>query len=217
MFTIDLLKGQGIPAKSRPEGIAAAVITIAVPVVAAAIMFGCFFVNKVRISFGKNEIARLEKKFEESDLNEAIKKHKTLEQEVQHLSAGLSEVAGVINGQAQWSPVLEAVIKNMPYTIVLKAADVKKDSKKIKKPKADGDEKGVMIEETVPIRILHLSLTTNQQNNFDQAVKGFRESLFADPAVGPKLDDIRVAQEFDKVEGKGVISYEMYLVFKPSL
>ena len=40
MFDIDLLKGQGIPIRSRPEGVAVAIVTVAVPVIIAIVMFG---------------------------------------------------------------------------------------------------------------------------------------------------------------------------------
>jgi hypothetical protein len=220
IFAIDLLKGQGLPAKSRPEGIAAVVITISVPVIMATIMVSGFYVNKVNISVKRNEIARLEKELGGGVLGTAVKKQAVLEDEAKDLSAGLSDISFAINGQTQWSGVLEAVVKNMPQSVMLKTADVKRDSKKVKKAKeteAGKDNKGETVEVSVPIRILHLSLTSFQQSNFDQVVRKYRDSLLADPAVGPKLDEIRVSQEFDKVENKEIISYEMYLVFSPSL
>lgn len=215
MFTIDLLKGQGVPAKSRPEGIAAIVVTISVPLAVAAVMFGSFFVNKIDISVTKNKIEHMQKELDSGIISEAVKKQIALEEETKILSGSMSEVTDAITYQTQWSPFLEAIVKNMPQSVVLKAIDVKKDNKKIKKVKEG--KKDETIEVTVPIRILHLSLTSNQQSNFDQVVKSYRDSLLADPAVGPKLEDIKVAQEYDKVGDKNVISYEIYLVFNPLL
>ena len=199
MFTIDLLKGQGIPARSKPERIAAVVITIIIPVIAAAVMLGSFYVNKVNISFIKGNIAKMQKDLSAGPLSDVLKQQKLLEQQKKDLSESLSEVSSAIGSQIQWSPLLEAIIRKMPPSVVLRAADVKKDSKKITRP--NPNEKDKTIETTVPVRILHLSLTTEQQSNFDQVVKGYRESLLSRPCSCPKLDDIRVAQEFDKVEG----------------
>ena len=215
MFTIDLLKGQGVPAKSRPEGIAATAIMILVPLVMTAVMFGGFFVNKVNMSVAKNKIAYIEKELDSGILGTVLKKQIALEQETEILSGSLSDVSDALAYQTQWSPFLEAIIKNMPQSVVLKAVDVKKDNKKIKM--VSRDAKDTTTEVAVPIRILHLSLTSNQQSNFDQVVKNYRDGLLADPVVGPKLEDVKVAQEYDRVGDKNVISYEVYLVFKPQI
>ena len=45
MFTIDLLKGQGIPIKSRPTGIAISAAAVAVPVIIAIVMLGFYLRN----------------------------------------------------------------------------------------------------------------------------------------------------------------------------
>jgi Tfp pilus assembly protein PilN len=218
MFAIDLLKGQGVPAKSRPEGVAAVIVTISFPVIVAVVMVGSFFANRVEISVAKNKITHIEKELEAGFLGDAVKKQKSFEQETEDLTGRLTDVADAVNTQTQWSPFLEAIIKNMPSSVMLKEIDVKKDSKKVKKIVEGGkDAKAQTIEVAVPIRILHLSLTTNQQNNFDKVVKNYRDSLLADPAVGPKLDDIKVSQECEKVDGKDVISYEIFLVFSPRL
>ena len=47
MFTIDLLKGRGIPARSRPEGIVAAAVAMAMPIVVTILLLGVFISNKV--------------------------------------------------------------------------------------------------------------------------------------------------------------------------
>ncbi len=62
MFTIDLLKGQCIPAKSRPEGIAIAAATFAVPIIIAIVMFGFYLSNIINISIQKREVVRYKKK-----------------------------------------------------------------------------------------------------------------------------------------------------------
>jgi Tfp pilus assembly protein PilN len=181
-------------------------------------MVGSFFANRVEISVAKNKITHIEKELEAGFLGDAVKKQKSFEQETEDLTGRLTDVADAVNTQTQWSPFLEAIIKNMPSSVMLKEIDVKKDSKKVKKIVEGGkDAKAQTIEVAVPIRILHLSLTTNQQNNFDKVVKNYRDSLLADPAVGPKLDDIKVSQECEKVDGKDVISYEIFLVFSPRL
>jgi hypothetical protein len=46
MFKIDLLKGQGVPVKSRPESIAITAVALVVPIVIAFVMLGYFLQNR---------------------------------------------------------------------------------------------------------------------------------------------------------------------------
>ncbi len=216
MYTIDLLKGQGVPQRSRPEPIAAAALTIVLPVILTAAMLVSFFVNRVNISVARGDIARLQTKLSSGNLGEALKKQQLIEQEKKNLSDSLTEVASVIGSQTQWTPILETIITKLPQTVTLKAIDVKKENRMVTRP--NPNEKGKTIETAVPVRVLHLSLVSNQQNNFDKVVKAYRESLLSDSLLKNKLDEIRVAQEFERSsDKKDIISYEMYLVFAPLL
>ena len=60
MFTIDLLKGHGIPIKSKPEGIAIAVATFTVPLVIAIVMFGFCLHTRIIMSIQKQAIINYE-------------------------------------------------------------------------------------------------------------------------------------------------------------
>ena len=57
MFTIDLLKGQGIPIKRRPWGVAIAALAFVVPILVAMVMFGFYISNGIVIRVTKQEIA----------------------------------------------------------------------------------------------------------------------------------------------------------------
>ena len=215
MFTIDLLKGCGIPVKSGPTGVALAVITAMVPVALAVAMLGSYLNNKIIISVEKNKIAGFEKKINSDELKHAVKVQKLLEQQEQDLQNSLSEISSVVDEHTQWTPVLVAIVENMPASMVLTTIEVKSESRKVKKPKKDNPEK--MVEVVVPVRILHMSLIGNLQNNYDGEVRDFRDSLLCDESLGPKLEEIRVAQEFGRVDKRDIVSYEIYLVFKPAM
>ena len=47
MLTIDLLKGRGIPIKSKPGGTALLAITIAMPIVAAFVLLGDYMHGRI--------------------------------------------------------------------------------------------------------------------------------------------------------------------------
>ncbi len=215
MFTIDLLKGRGIPVKSGPTGVAFAAITIMIPLGLAIAMLGSYLNNKIVIAVEKNNVAGFEKKINSDEIEHALRVAKLLKQQEQDLHDSLSEVSSIIANHTQWTTVLETIVNNMPTSMVMTRIEVKDESRKVKRAKKDDPEKIVTV--AIPVRILRMSLMGNLQNNYDKEVRDFRDSLLCDELLGPKLEEIRVAQEFDKVDDRDVVSYEMYLVFKPAM
>ncbi len=213
MFTIDLLKGEGLPAKSRPEGIAIAATTLAVPVIIAIVMFGFYLRNKIIISIQKQTIVSYETKIDE--LSDAVELQKTFENEKNAVSNCLSEVSTSISRHTQWSPVLTTLVKNMPDSVVLTELKVKQSSVKRKVPKKDDPKK--MIDISVPVRTLQINVCGSPQSNCDKAVRDFRDRLRSSAFLGPKLENIRVSQRFGTLESRDVVFYQIDCIFKPEL
>ncbi|MHC4461123.1 MAG: hypothetical protein ACYS6W_00580 [Planctomycetota bacterium] len=213
MFTIDLLKGQGVPAKSRPEGIAIAAATLVVPIIIAIVMLGLYLRNRIIISIKKQAIVNYETRI--GGLSDAVELQKSFENEKNAISNCLSEVATSIGRHTQWSPVLKTLVKNMPDSVVLTDLEVKQGSVKRKVPKKDDPTK--MIDISVPVRTLQLNVCGSPQSNCDKAVRGFRERLRSSTLLGPKLENIRVSQRFSTLQNQEVVSYQIECVFKPGL
>ncbi len=213
MFTIDLLKGQCIPAKSRPEGIAIAAATFAVPIIIAIVMFGFYVSNIINISIQKREVVRYKKKIDE--LSDAIELQESFEKEKQVISSCLTEVSSSIAGHTQWSPVLMTLVENMPDSVVLTSLEVKQRFIKRKVPKKDDPQKKTTI--SVPVRTLHVSICGSSQTSYDRAVRDFGDRLRSSALLGPRLEDIRVSQGFDMLQNQDVVSYGIDCVFKPGL
>jgi len=213
MFTIDLLKGQGIPAKSRPEGIAIAAATLAVPVIIAIVMFGLYLRNKIIISVQKQAIANYETKI--GGLSDAVELQKSFENEKNAISGCLSEASASLGRHTQWSPVLATLVKNMPDSVVMTELEVKQSSVKRKVPKKDDPKK--MIDISVPVRTLRINVCGSPQSDCDKAVRDFRERLRSSTLLGPKLENIRVSQRLGTLESREVVSYQIECIFKPGL
>lgn len=213
MFTIDLLKGQAIPLKSKPGGLAILAVTAAIPVAVAMGMFSHYLRNKIVVSVKEQEIARCEAEI--GKLSDAVKQHEALEKEKITYNDSLLEVKSSIGRHTQWSPVLTTVIENMPDSVVLTSLGVEYDSVKMKVPKKDNPEKTVEI--SVPVKTLQLSVSGGPQRNCDEAVRDFRDRLWSSAFLGPRLENIRVSQKSETHEGQDVVSYEINCVFKPEL
>ena len=213
MFTIDLLKGEAVPAKSRPGGIAIVGATFAAPIIIAMVMFSFYLSNIIDMSVQKQEVVRYEKKIDK--LSDALKMQRSFEKEKSVYSSCLTEVSSSIGGHTQWSPVLRTLVENMPGSVVLTALEVKQRSIKMKVPHKDDPKKMTNI--SVPVRTLCISVCGSPQSNCDEAVRDFGDSLRSSALLGPKLEDIRVSQGFEMLENQNVVSYEIDCVFKPGL
>jgi len=213
MFTIDLLKGQGIPIKSRPKGIVIAVITLAVPIIIAIAILGLYLSNSIAMSIQKQGIINYETKI--GGLSDAVELQKSFEKEKAVISSALSEVKSSIGRHTQWTPVLATLVENLPDSLVLTELRVKQNSVKIKVPKKDDPQK--MVDISVPVRTLQMSVSGRPGDNCDEAVRDFKDRLRSSALLGPKLEDIRVSQKFGTLEGRDVISYEIDCIFKPEL
>ena len=98
---------------------------------------------------------------------------------------------------------------------MLTKLEIKQQSVKRKVPKADDPQK--MVDITVPVKILQMSVRATPQYNCDKAVKDFRDRLRFSDLLGPKLEDIRVSQNSNTIHGRSVVSYDIDCVFKPNL
>ncbi len=213
MFTIDLLKGQGIPMKSSPGGIAIAAVTVAVPMTIAIMMFGFYLNNKTHVSIKEQEIVRCQAEIDK--LSGAVELQKSLEKEKITYGNYLSEVKSSISKYIQWSPVLVTLVENMPDSVMLTELEVKQHSVRKKVPKKDNPQE--MIEKSIPVRILLMSVSGSPQHDCDKAVRDFQNRLRSSAFLGPKLENIGVSQESETLEGRDVASYEIECVFKTRL
>ncbi len=210
LFTIDLLRGQGIPPKSGPADMAVAVITAAVPILVVIIIAGLFMRNKIVMSMMSREIAAMETKT--SGLSDAIAFQKAIEQEKAHHNLCLSEVKSSIGKFNQWSPVLTLLVENMPSSVALTELEIKQDSVRKKVPKKDNPKE--MIEINVPVTVMSLKMCSDSLSNNDEAVKIFRDYLRNSPLLSSKLDKVSVSKESGLLENRDVAFYLMNCTFK---
>jgi len=213
MFTIDLLKGRGIPIKSRPGGIAISAVAVAVPVLIAIVMLGIYLHNRIIISVNMRDITMHEAEI--GKLSDLVKQLEALEKEKAACNDYLSEVKFSIARYTQWSLVLATVVENMPRTVVLNGLEVNQRSIRQKAPKKDDPNKTVDID--VPVRTLSMKVYTGAQSSGDELVKDFQSRLRSSAFLGPKLETITVAQETVTLDKQDVVMYQINCIFKPGL
>lgn len=212
-FTIDLLKGRGLPVKNRPEGVAAGVVIFAVPVIAAIVIFGCYLTDSVAMSVQKQQISNYRQKTK--DLADAVEIQRSFEQKQDLLSSYLSEVSQSVSRHCQWSPVVAMVVENMPDSMILTKLQVEQNYVRKQITKKTTPPERVTV--TLPERTLHIVLSGDSQSGYEEAVREFRDRLRCSALLESRLDDIRVSQKIDSFDGRDVVSYKIDCIFKPGL
>jgi len=213
MFTIDLLKGQNLPVRTKPQGVAIFVSTFALPALVAMLMVGFYARNEVIISVQKQNISGYETQTQR--LADALKLRGSFEKEKSSVNNCLAEVAGSINRHIQWSPILVTLVENLPESVVITNLEVKRQSIK-QKVAATGDSKKA--ETNVFVRTLKMRVSGEPTSYCDLEVKAFRDRLRTSNFLGPKLEDIVIAsQGHDTLDGRDVVTYDIDFIFKPGV
>lgn len=213
LFTIDLLKGQGIPPKSGPAGIAIAAVATIAPVILVIMIFGFRSHDNVMTSIQKQEVITLEEKI--NRLSIAVENQRALELEKVHYGICISEVKGLIDDYTQWSPVLTELIKNMPGSVILSELKVEQDSVEKEVPKPDDPEKKIKI--NVPVNKLVLSVSNQGRGNCDEEIRKFRDKLLSSELLRPMLAKIDVSHRTEDNDGTDTVFYEISCLFKPEI
>lgn len=211
MFTIDLLKGEGVPIRSRPEDIAITSAMIIVPVIVAIAMFSVYLRSKITISIQKKEILKYETEI--GKLSGAVGTQKTLDEEKEIANHCISEVRTSVRRHTQWSPILAKIVEKMPYSVALTDLDIKQRIIKKRVPQKNNPEK--MVEARILTRLLHMNVYGSASYDCDEDVRKFRSNLLSAPFLGPMLENITVSQKQVTVKGRDIATYEIDCIFKP--
>jgi len=214
MFTIDLLKGQGIAVKSKIEHIVVASLTISVSVIVVIVMLGFYLSNGIAMAMDKKQAANYEEKI--AKFSKALKIQESFESEKEDICYSLSEVSSSIDKFSQWSPVIMTIVENMPDPMILTKLELKPRNVKRLVPKKDNS--GNMVNAGVLINILNVSVCGIPRTNYDKEVRAFSDRLSSSELLKKsRLEEIRVSQKVDKKIGQDVVVYEMECIFGPKL
>ena len=213
MFTIDMLKGKALPIKIKPFGIVMAVVTSAIPVLIIVIIIGLHIHSRVITSIKANELDAMEAKVE--NLSDAVTLQKSLEKQKMYFTVCISEIKSTINKFTQWSPILTALVENMPNSVVLTDLEIKHKSTRIKVP--DKNDPTKLVDKDIPVTTIRLIVSDIQQSNNDKAVQDFKDSICSSSVIGPRLDKITVSRESEIGRERNVVKYMIDCVFKAQI
>ena len=210
MLTIDLLKGQGIPARTRPAGASLLAIVIAVPVVVTIVTLGNYVRGGVMLRNQKHLLTTIQADI--FKLANSVKYKQDAERQIDDMNACFVEVDEAILQQIQWSPILQVLAENMPASLVLSSLSIKSEIESKEVPQRKNPSKRMSV--PVPKRILYISLYGRRTRGSDEAVLKLLSTLNTSSALRERADNIRlIAQATDR--RRNVMNYVIECVFKP--
>lgn len=209
MFTIDLLKGQGIPIKTMPGGMILTATAFFVPALFAVGIIGNYLHGSIILSSQRKRLSNYEAKIVQ--LTTGLKTKQLLHQEANSVSLFLQETADCLERQMQWSPILEFLARNISESLVLEQLDVTTTSVAKVVPKRGEPDRKVTI--TLPKRTLSMVLFGIKQAGSDDAVLELQRRLRTSAAFGNKIEDVRILSQRAEKKKSGIY-YELHCVFK---
>jgi hypothetical protein len=212
MYTIDLLKGQGLPLKSRPRRTALATLILVTPLLAGGFLFTHYLQNRVLLASRQHDLRETESRL--ASLSNTLKTQKALVDQISRLDAYLTEVAGALPRHTQWSGLLRTVVESMPADVILCRLEARPATVNREKP-LPGDAKKTMTV-ACPTRTLRICVNGPPQTATDEAVLEFINRLRASPLFVAKTEVIQiVAHQLEEVGGRKLVRYDIDCVFKP--
>ena len=209
MFSIDLLKGQGIPIKSRPGGTAIMTVSIIVPFIIAILMFGNYIRGRIILTTQKRLWTNVEERI--TSLSSRTTFQETTQSGTDSINESLVEISDIAEQYMQWSPFLQILAQNMPQSLVLEELDV--DSRSMLKEVPYKNDPLKKINIFVPERILHIALCSRITDNSDKDVLDFLQQLRASTVLSGQIDNIRLVSHTIE-EKKNLKHYTIECLFK---
>ncbi|HIJ70801.1 MAG TPA: hypothetical protein HPP87_05485 [Planctomycetes bacterium] len=210
MLTIDLLKGKGIPLKTRPAGASLLAIVIAVPVVVTIVALGNYVRGGIMLRNQKHLLNTIQADI--FKLSNSVRYKEEAENQISAMKECFMELDDTILQQIQWSPILQVLAEKMPSSLVLSSLTIRSEIETKQVPHRKSPANKIPV--PVPKRVLYISLYGRQTRGSDEAVLEFLSVLNTSSILRNRADNIRlVAQATDN--RRNVMNYVIECVFKP--
>ena len=206
MFTVDLLKGTGLPLKSSPTRVALCAIPFIVPAIILAVLIVNYTVNSTVLAATNSRLKKVNSMLQQ--YSEDISSCREIETEISDTKQRLNNVAGAINRHIQCSPIIQSSIKAMPDNIVLDKFKLYRASYRRKVPDKNDPKKLVFVD--VIERTILITACGMSQIGADESIHKFIQNLRESENLSTLIKDIKiVAKKDEEVNGSVVPSYEI--------
>jgi len=211
MLTIDLLKGKGIPAKSRPKYVVLAALPFVLIAGVAIFMVSSYISDKVVLQALNEKLASYNSCEELSGIRQFVQ---NIETDRKNINTCLAEVNKCIGTHMQWSPVLMTVVESLPESVTLRELEVKRQTMREKAK----DPEGKPIDVTWYRYTLQIGAKSEKGFDGGEDIQQFVKNLRTSDMLSPKIEEIQIVsnQATDR-QGDDFVEYQIDCVFKRNI
>jgi len=211
MFTIDLLKGSGIPLRSNPVRAGLRTLPFLVPLLLAAGLTAQYLHNNTLLAAGQSGMENIQRQIQRSQQD--MTQYEDYVRQIAQQRNRLNEVAGAIGRHIQWSDAIRALSENLPDRIAIQQLDLKRTESR--KKIADKKEPDKLLTKTIIHRSLIIRVYGPQSLQTDKAVQSYLQQLQSSPAILAIIEDIQVSSRYeDNIDETNVAIYEIECLLK---
>ncbi|MBW8002143.1 MAG: hypothetical protein FVQ80_08975 [Planctomycetes bacterium] len=206
MFTIDLMKGQGLPVKTDIKIMTATAIAFSVPCILLFLMVGSFFYSRIVIKTQTHSLKEHQARFEK--LKPKVEQGKMQKAEQKKITLCLTETDDVIDKYVQWTQLMMLLSEHLPQEMVIGRLEVKLKTVSKRVPRKDDPDRKI----NIPVSARTLLINTYSFTNYDSdhAVKQFQQNLLASKWFKDNVQDIVVASRRpENIDREDIIMYEL--------
>jgi hypothetical protein len=211
MHKIDLLKGQGIPAKTTTGGVIVLIMMVVVPFLAAAGALDWYLSTKTELGITQQSIINDKKMI--ADYAADVKLQNSRKREIALLNSKLTEISRCVNTFLQWSPVLETMAKDMPDRMIMSDLTAQTSSSGGRRMMRRDNDANKPLDIPVPERTLVMNIHGIRPGSYDPIVQQYQEQLDSSEALKPRLTKIVHSRQAGTPGSEQMESHEMKIIF----
>jgi len=205
LYTIDFLKGEGLPIRSKPGQIVRTSIPFLVLVIGAVVLAGSYVSNQILIHPLR---AKLASYAEDTEFLEVAHFLQENQQQQKSLQGILTEVTQSVSYHRQWTGILVGVIEVLPEELLLNRLEVQRQSMREKETDADGKPVDVLWYQYT----LKIGTESSQGLEANGVIQEFVQTLRASDFLVSAIDEISVVSRQN--DNNNHMQYQIDCVFK---
>lgn len=205
LYTIDFLKGEGLPAKSRPGHIVRSSLPFLALLIGALVLAGSYISNGVVLEQLQTKLASYTEEGEWGEITRFLQEN---QQQQKSLQGILTEVTQSVSYHRQWTGILVGVIEVLPEELLLNCLEVQRQSMREKETDADGKPVDVIWYQYT----LKIGTESSQGLEANAVIQEFVRTLRASDFLVSAIDEISVVSRQN--DNNNHMQYQIDCVFK---
>lgn len=210
MFSIDLLKGKGLPRKVDLTRSALKVLPILVPVLAVAAFASAYQHDRAALQSQQQTLRSNQQQLEGYAAD--VAEYDAINQRITRMKRCLKDISKSLSYRVQVSEVFAELVQLLPKNIFVYEMELDRNSVRKKIQQTDSDEVKQVL---VVHRTLSLVLCGYDSDQSDAAVQDYVNTLKQSPLLAEMFTEIKPpARQQGEVDGRTAIYYEIECILR---